>query len=117
MYTLTDKLLVVSISILFILIVILCVFSANLAAAWLTNKREERKRIKTEYMERIQKRADSDRETWSGWLDEKDKKIEEKDEEYNRLKVEYDELNRKYGRLMETFEASERVRLKLMKGE
>jgi len=117
MYTLTDRLLVVSISVLFIMVVIICVFSANIAAMWLENKREERKRIKNEYMTRTQKRADADREQWMGWLEEKDKKYEAKEKEYTKLKLEYEESQRRLARVIDLLDASERERQKLMKGE
>lgn len=110
MYTLTDKLLVVAISILFILIVILCVFSANLAAAWLTNKREERKRLRTEYTLRTQRRADADRETWSQWLEDKSKRCAQ-------LEVECGDLRKRIERLTDLLDISERERQRLMKGE
>lgn len=110
MYTVTDKLLLVAIGVLFLMAIILCVFSANLAAAWLTNKREERKSMRTAYAKKTEARADADRTQWMQWLDDKEKRC-------TQLELECGELRRRLERTVDLLNVSERERQKLLKGE
>ena len=110
MYTITDKMLIGAISMLTILTILLCVFSANMASAWLTNKREERKRIQNEYAKKTMRRADADREQYMQWLEDKDKRCAQ-------LEVECGDLRRRLERVIDLLGVSERERQKLMKGE
>jgi len=71
-YTVTDKLMLAAIVMQFIIVVIGGTFSAHAASVWLTNKREERRVIRDSNVERIQRRADTERTHWTELLKDRD---------------------------------------------
>jgi len=107
MYTIHEKFELVALIILFSMIVIGGVFSANCVSAWLTNRREERKAVADERFEKAVRRADEARQYWIGLLDEKEKTN-------SSLVAENRDLQRRLARMEELLSASENERKRLM---
>ena len=106
-YTVTDKLMLAAIVMQFIIVVIGGVFSAHAASAWLTNKREERRVIRDANVDRIQRRADTERAHWTELLKDRDNKIAD---QRARLAV----MEQRLERMEDLLSVSEKERIRIM---
>lgn len=104
-YSLTDKVFIGGVILLFFIALMQSVFTIYALTIWITNKREQRSMelIRDEQREKI--RAVNEVHEWTALLNEKDNKIRQ-------LSIENAELKNKKNRVTKLLEKSEKERLK-----
>ena len=106
-YTVTDKLMLAAIIMQFLIVVIAGTFSVHAVGVWLTNRREERGRIRDAEIDAQRRRSDRDRMQWAELLKDRENTIADQ-------KVRRAVAERRLERLEDLLSASDTERRRLM---
>lgn len=107
MYTLSERVLMGMYAVLFLMVLIGGVFTANAVSMWLANRREERRAYRDKRLKKAEEKMDQETANWIALVNAKSDTI-------TALQVECRELQRRLARMEDLLAVSEQERRKLM---